>query len=119
LSEVRATTISDAAGTGPITLTKQSAAKAWVYGASDASINGTFGVSSGVDNGTGDYSYNLANAMQSDNNSVVNMSVRSGQDRAGPATFNNTSQVLVHVYDISSHAVNDGGVNVTVFGDLA
>ncbi len=30
MSEIRATTISDAAGTGPITLTKQSAAKAWV-----------------------------------------------------------------------------------------
>ena len=29
MSEIRATTISDSAGTGPITLTKQSAAKAW------------------------------------------------------------------------------------------
>ena len=29
MSEIRATTISNAAGTGPITLTKQSAAKAW------------------------------------------------------------------------------------------
>jgi len=30
MSEIRATTISNAAGTGPITLTGQSAAKAWV-----------------------------------------------------------------------------------------
>ena len=35
MSEVRANTISAANGTGPITLTKQSAAKAW------ANINGT------------------------------------------------------------------------------
>ena len=94
-------------------------AKGWVHGASDASINGSFVFSSGVDNGTGDYSYNLTNAMESDGNSVVNMSVRSAQDRAGPATFNTTSQVLVHVFDISSQAANDGGVNVAVQGDLA
>jgi hypothetical protein len=94
-------------------------AKGWLHGASDASINGSFGFSSGVDNGTGDYSYNLTNAMGSDNNSVVNMNPRSAQDRAGPATFNSVSQVLVHVYDISSQAVNDGGVNVTVQGELA
>ena len=63
MSEIRATTISDAAGTGPIALTKQSAAKAW------ANINGTpvtrdsQNVSSVTDNGTGDHTLNFANNM--------------------------------------------------------
>lgn len=66
MSELRANTISDLAGTGPVTLMKQSAAKAWV------NFNGTgtvakrgdgFNVSSITDNGTGDYTVNFTTAM--------------------------------------------------------
>ena len=72
MSEIRATTISDLAGTGPVTLTKQSAAKAWV------SLNGTvtialresFNISSIADAGTGDYRATLTTAMV-DTNQVV------------------------------------------------
>jgi hypothetical protein len=71
LSEIRATTISDAAGTGPVTLTKQSAAKAW------ANLNGTtFGlrdslnISSASDEGTGEYKFNYSNNMGNGNYSI-------------------------------------------------
>ena len=64
MSDIRAGTISDAAGTGPITLTKQSAAKAW------ANLNGTsfglrdsFNISSASDEGVGQYKFNYSTNM--------------------------------------------------------
>ena len=63
MSEIRATTISDAAGTGPITLTKQSAAKVWISQDSGTTINDSLNVSTIVDNGTGDYTNNFTSSM--------------------------------------------------------
>ena len=68
MSEIRVTTISDTAGTGPVTLTKQSAPKAWVdYSGSGTTYNASFNASSATDNGTGDYTFNLTNAFGSAN----------------------------------------------------
>ena len=69
MSEIRATTISDAAGTGPIALTKQSAAKAWVNfnGTGTVAIRDSQGVSGLVDNGTGDYTINFSSSFSSVN----------------------------------------------------
>jgi hypothetical protein len=65
LSEIRATTISDAAGTGPATLTKQSAAKAWVNfnGTGTIAARDSFNVASLTDNGQGDYTVNFTSAF--------------------------------------------------------
>jgi hypothetical protein len=67
LSEIRATTISDAAGTGPIDLTGQSAAKAWVNfnGTGTVAIRDSLNVSSLTDVGVGLYTINLANSFSS------------------------------------------------------
>ena len=51
-------TIADKAGTGPVALTKQVAAKATIAASSSASIYDSFNISSGSDEGTGDYDYN-------------------------------------------------------------
>ena len=67
MSEIRATTISDEAGTGPITLTGQSAAKAHCTfnGTSTIAVSGTsFNISSLTDNGTGLYRTNFTNSME-------------------------------------------------------
>ena len=73
MSEIRATTISDAAGTGPITLTGQSATKAWVNynGTGTVAIRDSFNVSSLVDTGTGFWTVNYSNNMSDSNNSVT------------------------------------------------
>lgn len=65
MSEIRANTVSDAAGTGPVTLTGQYAAKAWVNfnGTGTAAIRESANVSSITDNGTGDYTLNFTTAM--------------------------------------------------------
>ena len=56
MSEIRVTTVSDTAGTGPVTLTKQSASKAWArFNGSSFSTSGdsTFNITSLTDDGTG------------------------------------------------------------------
>lgn len=65
MSEIRANTVSDAAGTGPVTLTGQSAAKAWVNfdGTGTIAARDSFNVASLTDNGTGDYTVNFTNAF--------------------------------------------------------
>jgi len=61
-------TIADKAGTGPVALTKQSAAKAWGhFEGSDATLDDSFNTSSLTDNGTGDFSANFTNSMDSAN----------------------------------------------------
>ena len=72
MSDIRAGTISDAAGTGPITLTKQSAAKAWVNfnGTGTAAIRESFNVGSITDNGIGDYTANMSSNMSDSNYSA-------------------------------------------------
>ena len=85
MSEIRATTISDTAGTGPITLTKQSAAKAWVNfnGTGTIAVRDSLNVSSLTDNGTGVYSVSLTNSF-----SAVNYATGLGCDnQAGVTSF--------------------------------
>ena len=72
MSEIRATTISDAAGTGPITLTGQSAAKAWVNmnGQGTIATRDSFNVASLTDVGTGQQRANYTNAMTNANYNI-------------------------------------------------
>ena len=73
MSEIRANTISDAAGTGPITLTAQSAAKSWCHWTEQTtvSINGSFNVSSLADEGTGQTGINFTNSMVTNDYAIV------------------------------------------------
>ncbi len=60
MSEIRVTTISDAAGTGPVTLTKQHAAKAWNNtNNTGTTINESFNISSLTDTSTGRQNHNV------------------------------------------------------------
>ena len=69
MPEIRANTVSNAAGTGPVTLTGQSAAKAWVNysGQGTPSISDSFNVSSLTDNTTGQQTSNFTNSMSDAN----------------------------------------------------
>lgn len=80
-------TIADKAGTGPVGLTKQTAAKAFVEGSNAAALSKSFNISGGTDNGTGDYSYALTNSMDSANY-AISVCCHSG----GLAATNNDSQ---------------------------
>ena len=67
MSEIRATTISDEAGTGPITLTKQSAAKMWCQWDNHTTftIKETFNTSSLTDTAAGRTTIAIASNMSS------------------------------------------------------
>jgi len=70
LSEIRANTISAANGTDPVTLTKQSAAKAWaLYNQATPAITNSFNTSSLTDTSLGQGDLNWTNAMS--NNSYA------------------------------------------------
>lgn len=69
MSEIRATTISDAAGTGPITLTGQSAAKAWLNmnGQGTIAIRDSLNVSSITDVTVGYFGHAYTSSFSSQN----------------------------------------------------
>ena len=73
MSEIRANTVSDAAGTGPVTLTKQSAAKAWVNfnGTGTVAVRDSFNVASLTDGGTGAYTVGFTNNFSSADHAPV------------------------------------------------
>jgi len=58
-------TIADKAGTGPVALTKQHAAKAWCKWNSSVTVDNSFNQSSMVDVGTGDYEVVFTNSFGS------------------------------------------------------
>ena len=72
MSDIRVDTISAANGTDPVTLTKQSAAKAWVNfnGTGTIAIRDSFNVASLTDNGTGNYNVNFSSSMANTGYSV-------------------------------------------------
>ena len=117
MSEIRATTISDAAGTGPIALTGQSAAKAWGQPQGNATLNDSFNISSGADNGTGDYTYTFSNAMSGI------YPVSSGDAVSGNAYFCSNQSLSATAVGVAVHtsagAAIDSWHNFTVQGDLA
>jgi hypothetical protein len=74
MSEIRTNLLSNAAGTGPATLHKQSAAKVWVaalYTSGVPAIQASFNVSSLTDVGLGVLGVNFASAMASSNYAVA------------------------------------------------
>jgi hypothetical protein len=75
MSEIRAATVSNLAGTGPVTLTGQYAAKAWVNfnGTGTVAIRASGNVTSITDNGTGDYTVNFSSAFVDANYCVASI----------------------------------------------
>ena len=127
MSEIRATTISDAAGTGPITLTKQQASKQWcrwnMSGA--AAIADSFNTSTLTDNGTGRGQLAYTSNMSDGNYSMATgvgeltgggnrgIGVR-GSDKA-PAT----DGCAYFSFNTSFSASDETICSTSIFGDLA
>jgi len=126
MSTLKADTIQSTGG-GAATLTKQSAAKAWVSfdgTAASAAARASFGISSMDDNGTGDYDVNLSSAMSDANYAVVvgqgryNEGSYGGQYEISVATVATTS---LQVFSNTTSATRqDYSYNAISFlGDLA
>ena len=123
-------TIADKAGTGPVGLTKQHAAKAWAHiGPSGDTLPDSFNISSLDDDDTGQYGLNFTNSMGSalysaNMNITLNHSSGVNNVRVPEIESKNASSV-----EVDSAYVNSSGVwveydievdaSVTVHGDLA
>lgn len=119
MSEVRANTISNAAGTGPATLTKQSAAKVWAGVEVNGTTTGSFGVSSVTDVGVGAASVNLTSAFNSTNFSVEN-SVHIAVTTAHSFTSTRSSASgFTHAHYVGGAAADPVRYHGTAHGDLA
>ena len=87
MSTLKADTIQSTGG-GAATLTKQSAAKAWVNfnGTGTIAIRDSFNVSSLNDDGTGKYDVVLVNNMTNGNYAGIGIGAASTQDNDGETT---------------------------------
>lgn len=122
MSTLKADTIVASDGTSPVTLTKQSAAKAW------NSFNGTgtiafiksFNASSLVDSGTGEYDVNITSAMDSTSYSILcSNGLHVSSNNANTLAYQNTASQYS-----TAHWENNGKVDISymsgqIHGDLA
>lgn len=124
MGTIRADTIVASDGTSPVTLTKQSAAKAWVNfnGTGTVAIRDSFGASSISDDSTGDYTVTLTNSMSTttDWSGAI-----SGNGAGYTHSFGGTSSAFTATtfpVNVRVSASSDADVSLLcgqVFGDLA
>ena len=118
MSEIRATTISDAAGTGPIALTKQSAAKAFSIQQGDGTLLGGLNITSVTDLGTGSNQVNINNSFANTNYAVLATGTTNSN-----ATIAMFQTILVGSFKINTRNADktsfDAATRSACFGDLA
>lgn len=122
MSTLKADTIVAADGTSPVTLTKQSAAKAWVRydGAATSTITSSFNFSSVTDNATtGDVTFAFANSMaDADYLGGAGNDATSTSTGVKPVAYTaSTIRVATTLYNAAAYDSSD--CCFTVFGDLA
>jgi len=125
-------TIADAAGTGPVALTKQSAAKAWTRQDQRSTLStvSSFNFSSASDVGTGHVQISFSNNMSDANYNVVGMNgyedgtsnefmVAIGLRRGVPPTSSTYNTQSVNALNSTSGGTDSDNQMTAVFGDLA
>ena len=119
MSELRANTISDAAGTGPVTLTKQEAPKmrASVVGGT-AAVSESLNVSSSSDDGSGTSSLNYITAF-----AATTYTVLCAQNDAASQVIGTNNEAVGSITVITrtstSGAATDADYSIANIGDLA
>ena len=117
MSEIRVTTISDTAGTGPVTLNKQMACKQWCFfvGTGTIAIEDSFNTASLTDHGTGNYGANLINAMSDANQGLFGMGAQMGPvDNRGTA-----QEARLAMFNDAGSLTDSSRCNIQFQGDLA
>jgi len=126
MSTLKADTIVASDGSSPVTLTKQSAAKAWnnMNGTGTAAIRGSFNIASITDVGTGEYKHNLSNNMSTADSYSMTGFARCSASAGFFGGVDNTvftSGVIYHgTYGSGATSATDAlYVTISVDGDLA
>jgi hypothetical protein len=127
MSELRATTISDLAGTGPVALTKQVVPKFWVNGngVGTVAIRDSLNAASMTDVGTGTYDFSFISSFTDASRAVVDSTGRAtGGDSFNGAECDRSgstpSASSVPVYTLNGSVLGDAGtVHLIGIGSLA
>lgn len=102
------------------TYVTKGSAKAAVNGTSAAGVNASVNISSGTDNGTGQYEYALTNAFSNINYYHVSMPRTSVTAlTAGRDLNHDTASIIAVRIESDSSAATDAGQDHAAFGDLA
>ena len=117
MSDIRANTISDTSGNGPINLHKQSAAKAWCHVAPYAVLNDGFNISGSIDNGPGDITLSFTSGFSSIRYPTPSVA-QNGVDKSVTVTGPTTSSFTLLCFGQSGGAGNST-IHTVSFGDLA
>ena len=129
MSEIKVDKISGKTSANAITVTgengstqtslQQGLAKAWVNENNDATLDDSFNISGGVDNGTGDYTYSFTNNLGNINYSVTAICV----DNNAEICHNNsraTSSYTIRIKEGDNGTTErDRPQSGTLHGDLA
>jgi|TARA_Y100000289_G_C3894899_1_gene135939 hypothetical protein len=124
-SQLNVDTIADKAGSGPVGLTKQHAAKVWVNYNSSTTIRDSFGISNLVDDGTGDYTANFSVTFANDDFAVTSGGANGSASATAYhlATFDyTTTSVEMQTFSVAAASVaraDRAMNNLSVHGDLA
>ena len=110
-------TIANKAGTGPVGLTKQSAAKVWARSGS-AAINESFNTSGFTDNGTGDFTIAFSSALST--NTFAGTTAGLGT-AARSVNYSNaqTTSIDLDTFTSSTGSRTDTATGFNIHGDLA
>ena len=111
-------TIADKAGTGPVELTKQSAAKAYWRSATTYTLGASLNVSSMTDNSTGNYDVSFSSAFASSTDIVNTFGNVSSVSRTYGGYVLSASPVSCRLFD-SSATANDTNAPGHAHGDPA
>ena len=120
MSEIRANTISDAAGTGPIDLHKQDANKLWARFNTSATISiSGLNVASAVDLGVGRTSVSFTNAFDGTKYAPL-ATVLTGTEASWTIQITSLSSTAMTVHSVNELSnFDDRGFSLSTSGDLA
>ena len=123
MSELRTDTITASDGTSPVTLTKQKAAKHFVFydGQGASTIENSFNTSSVTDSATGQYHPFLTNAMSTTFSILTMECYRTARTTGtgGGTSMVSTSAYEMDITDPAGTTFTDSEVGASLLGDLA
>tara|TARA_R110000772_G_scaffold253768_1_gene369538 strand:+ start:253 stop:627 length:375 start_codon:yes stop_codon:yes gene_type:complete len=122
-SELRVNTLKDAAGNNSIatSFVASGSAKAWSsYSGSGTTFRDSFNCASAVDNGTGDFTYNITNGFSNANYSfVTNAGADGGNSLSADRLRSGSTSAMRCIYGYDSTLYDWPFVNTSIHGDLA
>ena len=120
-SILRVNTLTDASSNNSTAMStiNQGTAKAWVQATDAAALSDSFNISSGTDNGTGDYRYTLSSSMGNNDYSQTTNAKQAEISQVANRTLQ-TTYIEIQVFSrADSFTAADQTNFSTVHGDLA